>query len=255
MNEPYYQDDHATIYHADCREIIPDLDFTFAFTSPPYNMHLRVNHKRNGFVSRGTATSSGVISKKYDAYTDDLPMGDYFDLCDEIMGKILEKARLVFWNVQMVTGNKRALMWLMGKYAENMKEIIIWDKQLVAPSANPHVMNSRYEFILILSPERDAFTRSFDGFTRKEAGYDNVISLSTMGKSIKEHGATMPVQLPHNIFTHFATENDVILDPFMGSGTTLRAAKNMNMKSIGVEIDEQYCEIAAKRLAQEALAL
>ena len=75
----YYQDDHATIYHADCREIIPDLDFTFAFTSPPYNMHLRVNHKRNGFVSRGTATSSGVISKKYDAYTDDLPMGDYFE--------------------------------------------------------------------------------------------------------------------------------------------------------------------------------
>lgn len=71
-----------------------------------------------------------------------------------------------------------------------------------------------------------------------------------------EHPTQKPVELMawclQLRWTHSA---QIILDPFMGSGTTLRAAKDLGRKAIGIEIEERYCEIAARRLAQEVLAL
>jgi len=67
-----------------------------------------------------------------------------------------------------------------------------------------------------------------------------------------------PTEKPVELFTwclEFAPDAQTILDPFMGSGTTLRAAKDLGRKAIGIEIEEKYCEIAAKRMAQEVLIL
>lgn len=67
------------------------------------------------------------------------------------------------------------------------------------------------------------------------------------------HPTTKPLKLMSELMRLFSNEDELILDPFMGSGTTLRAAKDLGRKAIGIEIEEKYCEIAAKRLSQEVL--
>ena len=70
---------------------------------------------------------------------------------------------------------------------------------------------------------------------------------------IDGHPCPYPIALPTRCISAVTDIGDIVLDPFAGSGTTLRAAKDLGRKAIGIEIDERYCEIAAKRLGQEVL--
>jgi site-specific DNA-methyltransferase (adenine-specific) len=67
------------------------------------------------------------------------------------------------------------------------------------------------------------------------------------------HPCEFPDTIPRRCIAATTDVGDLVLDPFMGSGSTLRAAKDLGRKSVGIEIEERYCEIAAKRLAQEVL--
>ena len=69
------------------------------------------------------------------------------------------------------------------------------------------------------------------------------------------HPTEKPIRLFQSFVEQFSDPGETILDPFMGSGTTLRAAKDLGRKAIGIEIEEKYCEIAVKRLKQEVLAI
>lgn len=86
---------------------------------------------------------------------------------------------------------------------------------------------------------------TFDACTR-------VFEFPTGGSYVREHPTQKPLELMSWCLS-FAPDAETILDPFMGSGTTLRAAKDLGRKAIGIEIHEPYCEVAAKRLSQEVL--
>jgi site-specific DNA-methyltransferase (adenine-specific) len=70
-----------------------------------------------------------------------------------------------------------------------------------------------------------------------------------------DHPCPKPVTFMRWVVERCTASADTVLDPFMGSGTTLRAAKDLGRRAIGIEIEERYCEIAARRLAQEVLPL
>jgi site-specific DNA-methyltransferase (adenine-specific) len=82
-----------------------------------------------------------------------------------------------------------------------------------------------------------------------------LIAVPTVSTSEREHVTQKPVELLTQLLRVVPGDRLTALDPFMGSGSTLVAAKYAGHRAIGIEIDERYCEIAAKRMAQEVLAL
>jgi site-specific DNA-methyltransferase (adenine-specific) len=86
---------------------------------------------------------------------------------------------------------------------------------------------------------------------RDGKGQSSVMTSLTQRASTTEHPCAKPEKAMLWMANKASVEGETILDPFMGSGTTLRAAKDLNRHSIGIEIEEKYCEIAAKRLQQE----
>jgi site-specific DNA-methyltransferase (adenine-specific) len=83
--------------------------------------------------------------------------------------------------------------------------------------------------------------------------YADVISASATTSTEREHPVEKPTALLGKLIKPITPMGGTVLDPFMGSGTTLRAAKDLGRKAIGIEIEERYCEIAAKRMAQGVL--
>jgi len=82
-----------------------------------------------------------------------------------------------------------------------------------------------------------------------------VVEFNNSDKTNLLHPTQKPIKLMQYLIKTYSNKGDTVLDFAMGSGTTLRAAKDLGRKAIGIEIEEKYCEIAAKRLAQEVLPL
>ena len=238
----------AKLMQGDCLERIkeiPDGSVDMVLTSPPYNMNLRI---RNGkYCSRQIVKE---ISTKYKDFTDNLPMDDYFMFNKTVIDECLRVADLVFYNVQFLTGNKPALFKLIGAFHENIKEFIIWDKVNAQPAIGQNIMNSQFEVVLVLQkscPESRAFkTAQFE-----RGKLTNLWSIKRGAKPTGTHGAVFPLELANKIIGNFTTPDSTILDPFMGTGTTGVACKNLSRNFIGIELDKEYFEIARKRIEAE----
>lgn len=89
----------------------------------------------------------------------------------------------------------------------------------------------------------------------KPLGIDLLNYPLVMRQGIGDHPWPKPMALMQKIVAHWSKPGETVLDPHMGTGTTLRAAKDQGRKAIGIEIEERFCELAVKSMAQEVLAI
>jgi len=236
-----------TIYEESCLETLnrmKDNSVGLVITSPPYNMNLRINKGR--YTSRQIVKE---ISTKYTEFSDNIPIDEYYAFHTKVLKELIRVSDLVFYNIQIVTGSKRSVFKMIGEFSNLLKDIIVWDKGNGQPAMQKQVLNKRSELILVF--EKDyPISRQFmkRGFFPRGTLEDLWEIPRERINSNGEHGAVFPQELVRKILVNFSLENDIVYDPFMGTGTTAVVASKLNRKYIGSEISKKYIEIANNRL-------
>ena len=239
------------IYNESCLNTLRRLDnnsINTVITSPPYNMNLRV--RNNKYCSRQITKE---LTTKYNGFTDNLNIDKYNAFHTEVLKELLRVSPLVFYNVQILTGNKRSVFKMIGEFADYLKEIIVWDKGHAEPSIQFRILNKRTELILVFD-KYDSICRKFNNANFERGSLDDLWLISKNKKNLESHKAIFPEKLVYKIVKNFTNERDIIYDPFMGTGTTAYVCKSMNRKYIGSEINKNYIDIAKQRLEHEILA-
>lgn len=220
--KPYYEHAGITIYHGDCREVLPSLGgIDLLLTDPPYGLGA-ARRKTMGFGdNRGKNGLGGANPSKRDygdSAWDDVRADD---------GMI----------EQCMRASRNQIIW-GGNYFKlpPTKGILVWDK-----------LRGDTDFA-----DGEIAWTSFDRALRIFRYRWNGFLVDPNSKDVRLHPTQKPLALMKWCLT-LGTPPSNILDTFAGSGTTLEAAKVLGIPAIGIEIEERYCEIAAKRLAQEVL--
>jgi site-specific DNA-methyltransferase (adenine-specific) len=220
------------IYNEDCLDTMsrmPDNFVDMTVTSPPYNI----------------GGKSMSVGKYYDKYSDDLNNLEYRNFLYTTIDNLLRISKYyVFFNFQILSGNKDVYLQLLSDFKSNIKDIIIWNKQAVA-QIQKGKMATGYEFIIILGHDNKM---KFDYNNFPDNNYVPNIQTWFKKESIKGHGATMPINMARYFIMNFSNRNDIIYDPFMGTGTTGCAAAIESRNWIGSEISTDYVDLANKRI-------
>ncbi len=228
MTEPYYQDDYVTLYHGDALEVTPtlgDLGSSLFVTDPPFGI------SDAPIEAQGrTGKRVGSVSTWHAESTWDHALPAF----DRLFPPSATVAMFGHWRKRLEV---EALMPMP------LRTEIIWAKDThVGP---PCPVARRDERIWVFSPAGITPTRF------ETSVWDSPI-IPTWAH--RRHKNEKPLSLMIRLIS-WLTDSATIVDPFAGSGTTLRAAKDLGFRSIGIEQLEEHCEAAAKRLAQEVLPL
>lgn len=221
---------------------MPDNFVDIVVTSPPYNIGKnRINGDFNTDIS-------------YKEYKDNLSKDQYFQQSKQWIDELLRVAKYhVFWNIQEVTGNKGIIAFLMNEYKDTIKEVFIWAKSNTPPSIVDTMCGSGYEYIFCFSNDKPE-TRKFNycNFSNRSGGinicHNVIIKPVNNGKENGGHSFAFGDWLPRYFINYFSKEGDLIYDPFMGTGTTAKAAHLLKRNWIGSEITQDYVDLANKRL-------
>ena len=261
--KPYYLDEWVTIYHGDCREILPELPkFDLVLTSPPYD-NLR----------------------DYGGYSFD------FNIISRLLYEKTLDGGVLVWVVgdatidgsETGTSFRQALRFMEVGY--KLHDTMIYAKNSVPINAKRYEQNFEYMFVFSLGSPRvfnpimrtklwedhrkqKAAKRNRDGTfqygyasSKTECVIGNIWYYDVGGghvtkdKIAYQHPAIFPEKLAADHIISWTNTGDTVLDPMCGSGTVLKEAKKLNRKCIGIEIEEKYCEIAAKRCSQSVMEL
>ena len=210
--KPYYQDSAVTIWHGDCREILPTLEpVDLVCMDPPYG----INENSKKVASRGklaAATDYGGFS----------------------------------WDKNTVEWELLSAYIKLGKYCccwggnyypvEPSASWLVWDKENSGDFADAELAWTNYGSAVRVK------RHMWNGMIRK-------------GHEIRFHPTQKPIEVITWAISLCPNNPQTILDPFAGSCTTGRAAKDLNKKAILIEREEKYCEVGANRMSQEVLAL
>lgn len=224
-SDPYYQDELVTLYHGDCLEITEWLDADVLVTDPPY----------------GRAWRQGLIKER--RYPKAMNAASHDGIAGDSSTEVRD-AVLTAW------GDERpyvAFGDLMLSPPAGVKLVCIYHKSVGNAGLRGAIDGVR----------RDAEAIYLGGKRRSGIGgrssvfrYGGAISGTEGIATATGHPHTKPVGLMEALIS--LTPAGSIADPFAGSGSTLVAARNLGRRVVGVELEERYCEIAAKRLAQQA---
>lgn len=238
--KPYYSDDAVTIYHGDCRRILPQIERVgVMLTDPPYSPHTHAKQWIGAALTAGGDKRVSTAHKElgFDPLTDELRAF----ICAEAK-RAVERWSLAFCDTES------AHLWRNDYVAAGLDYVrtCFWDKVDSAPQFTGDRPAASVEAIVCAHPSGK---KRWNGGGRR-----NVFRHAVNGeRGPKPHPSTKPLMLMPELVTLFTEPAELIVDPFMGSGTTLRAAKDLGRRAIGIELDERYCEIAAKRMGQEVL--
>ena len=221
---------------------MPDKYIDLTVTSPPYNMRTRI---RNGEYT--TREKSEHFSKKYKYFNDDMPIDVFYNFHKKVIKELLRVSKIVCYNFQTVTGSKEAFFKIIGDYHKDIKDIVIWDKGHGQPAMHNKVLNSCYEFILILEDDGKA-GRVIQNAIDFRGELDNIWRITKKRNDNNKHGAIMPEKVAGTAIKYFSCKGGLVYDPFIGSGTTALASIKLGRRWIGTEIIEEYVKMANKRL-------
>lgn len=234
---PYYDHAGITIYHGDCRDVLPGLDravIDAIISDPPYGIGYRPasagtavrpssGRSKSGFKRNPRSLSRSNERSASPMHGDDSP----FDPTPW-----LNFSRVLLWGADR---------WPALPPGGRM---LCWDKSVGRGGADDFVDG---EFAWCNWRERrNVFRMLWKGLACEKQGENN---------GFREHPTQKPIRLMIWCIERAGAQAQTILDPFMGSGTTLVAAKELGRRAIGIEIEERYCEIAARRLQQDMLPL
>ena len=217
----YYQDEHVTLYHGDCREQTAWLDADVLVTDPPYGIRWMA---RPGAYKGGPGQSGTHVR---DAVAGDTDAG----IRDQVLTMWGKRPAIVFgsWRVPRPDG---------------VRSRLIWHKRGSSPGPLNAAFMANDEEIYVIG----------EGWRKSSPPLRSVIT-TTESRSAEVakigHPTPKPVGLMETLTDRCPP--GVLADPFAGSGSTLVAARNLGRKCIGIEYEEKYCEIIAKRFDQYAL--